>query len=78
VRVLQIFHRQIRASLDEAVAIERDAAVEPICIRVSSSHDEHVRNALVLGSAGLVISPRDSLQVFAALELNKLSMCEQG
>src|SRR5690348_1311732 len=78
VRVLQIFSRQIRAGLDEALAIERDTAVEPFCVRIGSGHDEDVRNALVFGFTGLVVSPRNSLQVFAALELNKLSMCEQG
>jgi len=77
-RVLQIFQLQIRTGLDEALVIERDAAVEPICIRVGSGHDEDVRNALVFGFTGLIIPPRDSLQVFAALKLNKLSLCEQG
>ena len=71
VRVVQILRRQIGAGLDEAFAIERDAAAEPICIRVRSGHNEHVPNALVLGFTGLVVSPRDSFQVVTAFEINR-------
>jgi hypothetical protein len=77
VRVDQIFRRQIGTGFDEAFVVERDAVVEPICIRVGSSHDEYVRNALVLGFACLIVPPRHSFQVVAALNINKLCMCEQ-
>src|SRR5579863_1541051 len=78
VRVVQFLRAQIGAGLDEAFAIEHDAAAEPVCIRVRSSHDKYVSNALVLGFAGLIVSPRDSFQVAVAFEIDKLCMCEQG
>src|SRR5690348_428963 len=78
VRVVQFLRRQIGTGLDEAFAIEHDAAAEPLCIRVGSSHDKYVSNALVLGFTGLIVSPRDSFQVAVAFEIGNLCMCEQG
>src|SRR5579862_5240636 len=62
VRVLQFLRRQIGAGLDEAFAIEQDAAAEPVCIWVGSSHDKYVGYALILGFTGLIVSPGDSFQ----------------
>ena len=77
-RVVQFLRRQIGTGLDEAFAVEHDAAAQPVCIRVGSGHDKYVSNALIFGFIGLIVSPRDSFQVVVAFEIDKLCMCEQG
>ena len=46
VRVAQFLRRQIGTGLDEAFAVEHDAAAQSVCIRVGSGHDKHVKHSL--------------------------------
>src|SRR5579864_349269 len=51
-RVVQFLDGQIGTGLDEAFAVEHDAAAQPVCSRVGSRHDKYVRNALRFGLIG--------------------------
>src|SRR3954453_3916154 len=59
---------EIRAGLDEAFLVERDAAIQPARVRNRAGHDEEVSNRARLGFAGRRRAPGDALEPTIAVE----------
>ena len=68
VRGGQILRGQIRARLDEAAGIEREAALEPRGTGPGARHGEDVADALRLLPARLVVPPGHPLEMMVPLE----------
>src|SRR5437588_5439204 len=68
VRSVQVLWRQNGASLNEALVVERDAAIEPAGVGSGASHDENVANLVFLGLPGLPISPTNGFEVIVSFE----------
>ena len=64
----QIFRRQIRSGLDEAVRIECDTTIEPPRVGYRACHDENVADIVSLDRVRFVVPPSHALEVVASLE----------
>src|SRR5262249_19078918 len=77
-RASQLFRRKIRASFNEAAAVEHDATLQPAGVGVRARHYEHMSDVLVLTLAGCVIPPRGPLHMVDAFEADKFRVSQQA
>ena len=68
VRGGEIFVRQFRSGLDEALRVEREAALEPLVLGTRTGHHEHVPDVARLDVAGRRVAPVHALEMLVALE----------
>ena len=70
----QILRRDIRTRLDEPFVVERDAPLEPACVRHGAGHDEHVADLMCLDAVIPVVAPGDALEMPVALQHDELCL----
>ena len=64
----QIVRRQIRSGLNESIRVERNAAVQPMCVWNCASHNEDMAYVARLQLSGYVIPPAHALKMISAVK----------
>src|SRR5262245_33342166 len=77
VRRREIFARQVRARLDEALGIECDTAMEPVRIWCRAGHDEDMADVMCFDVPRLTVSPVHTLQMIRSFERRDFCVSKQ-